>query len=178
MQAYFENYLQNLKELHTDIINAFQNLPPAALDWSPAEKINSINVLVVHTVGAQRFLIGEIVAGKPSMRDRDAEFKISGLDAAALSSRLEESYEYTRGILDGLSMDDLVSPRDFRGRATSVAWVLGGGAVAGPKPNALRSERRMSSAAFTHVSCRNGVSAMVKSVSVSGDRRGESERRT
>lgn len=125
MQPYFENYLQNLKELHTDMILAFQDLPPAALDWSPSDDMNSINVLVVHTAGAQRFLIGEIVSGEPPTRDRDAEFKVSGLDAAALVSRLEESFAYISNVFDGLRVDDLSSPRDFRGQATTVSWVLG-----------------------------------------------------
>ena len=125
MQTYFENYLQNLKELHTDMINAFQELPPAALDWSPVKDMNSISVLIVHTVGAQRFLIGEIVAGDTLNRDRDAEFKVSGLDVAALKNHLNESFEYIRSVLNGLTADDLTSPRDFRGRDTTVSWVLG-----------------------------------------------------
>jgi len=78
MQPYFEDYLLNLQELHNDILNMLKDLPPAALDWSPAPDVNSINVLVVHTVGAQRFLIGEAVRGEPANRDRDAEFKAHG----------------------------------------------------------------------------------------------------
>ena len=125
MQTYFKDYLLNLQELHNDILNTIKDLPPAALDWSPAPDVNSINVLVVHTAGAQRFLIGEIVAGEPPTRDRDAEFKVHGLDADMLAQRLNESFEYIRSVLDGLTMDDLTAPRDFRGRDTTAAWILG-----------------------------------------------------
>ena len=125
MQTYFEDYLLNLHELHNDILTALKNLPAAALDWSPAADVNSINVLVVHTVGAQRFLVGEAVAGDPANRDRDAEFKVHGLDAEALAQRLNESFEYIRSALNGLTVDDLASVRDFRGRERSVAWILG-----------------------------------------------------
>lgn len=125
MQPYFEDYLLNLQELHNDILNALKDLPPAALDWSPAPDVNSINVLVVHTVGAQRFLIGEAVGGDPANRDREAEFKIQGLDAKELTQHLNESYEYIRSVLDSLTVDDLTSVRDFRGRERSVAWILG-----------------------------------------------------
>jgi len=125
MQTYFEDYLLNLQELHNDILNALKDLPPAVLDWSPATDINSINVLVVHTAGAQRFLIGEAVGGEPANRDRDAEFKVRGLDAEALKQRLNESIEYIRSVLDDLTVDDLTAPRNFRGRDTSVAWILG-----------------------------------------------------
>ena len=125
MQTYFKDYLLNLQELHNDIINTLKDLPPAALDWSPAAEVNSLNVLVVHTVGAQRFLIGEVVAGEPPTRDRDAEFKVSGLDADELIKRVNGSFEYVRSILDGLRTEDLSAPRNFRGQETSVAWVLG-----------------------------------------------------
>ena len=125
MQPYFEDYLLNLQELHNDIINALTDLPPAALDWSPAPDVNSINVLVVHTTGAQRFLIGEAVGGDPANRDREAEFKVQGLDADTLTQRLNESFEYIRSVLDGLTVEDLASVRDFRGRERSVAWILG-----------------------------------------------------
>ena len=125
MQTYFEDYFLNLKELHDDILNALKDLPPAAMDWSPATGVNSINVLVIHTVGAQRFLIGEAVAGEPSNRDRDAEFKAHGLDVEALTQRLNESFEYIHSVLDGLTVDDLAASRRFRGRDTTVAWILG-----------------------------------------------------
>lgn len=125
MQTYFEDYLLNLHELHNDILNALKNLPAAALDWTPTADVNSITVLVVHTVGAQRFLVGEAVAGDPANRDRDAEFKVHGLDAEALAQRLNDGFEYVRSVLAGLTVEDLASVRDFRGRERSVAWILG-----------------------------------------------------
>jgi uncharacterized damage-inducible protein DinB len=125
MQPYFEDYLLNLQELHNDILNALKDLPPAALDWSPAPEVNSINVLVVHTTGAQRFLIGEAVGGDPANRDREAEFKVQGLNADALTQRLNGNFEYIRSVLESLTVDDLASVRDFRGSEQSVAWILG-----------------------------------------------------
>jgi len=125
MQPFFEDYLQNMQELHNDILNAMKDLPPAALDWSPADDMNSINVLVTHTVGAQRFLIGEAVAGDPAYRDREAEFKVHGLSANVLVQRLTDSLVYIRSTLDSMTVDDLASLRDFRGRERSVAWILG-----------------------------------------------------
>jgi uncharacterized damage-inducible protein DinB len=124
MQPYFEDYLSNLNELHKAMLAAFQDLPPAALDWSPAADVNSINVLVTHTVGAQRFLIGEAVAGDPANRDREAEFRVRGLDAATLAQRLDDSLVYIRSALQGLALDDLGALQDFRGSKRSVAWIL------------------------------------------------------
>jgi uncharacterized damage-inducible protein DinB len=124
MQPFFEDYVLNLNELHDEILNVLKDLPPAALDWSPAPDINSINVLVIHTAGAQRFLIGEVVAGDPAHRDREDEFKVRGLDTGLLAQRLTESLAYIRSTLDGMTVEDLASPRDLRGRERSVAWIL------------------------------------------------------
>lgn len=125
MQSYFEDYLQNLKDLHNDILNALKDLPVAALDWSPAADINSIDVLVVHTVGAERFWIGEVVAGDPANRNREAEFKAHGLDGEKLAQRFNGSLEYIRSVLENLTLDDLTSLRNPPDRERSVAWILG-----------------------------------------------------
>jgi uncharacterized damage-inducible protein DinB len=125
MQPYFEDYLQNMQELHNDILNALKDLPPTALDWSPVAEMNSINVLVTHTVGAQRFWIGEALASDPANRDREAEFKVRGLEADALVQRLNDSLTYIRSTLESLTVDDLAAMREPSGRARSVAWILG-----------------------------------------------------
>jgi uncharacterized damage-inducible protein DinB len=125
MQPFFEDYLLNLQELHDDILNTLKDLPPAALDWSPAAEMNSINVLVTHIVGAQRFLVGEVIAGDPANRDREAEFKVRGLEQDTLVQRLDASLAYVRSTLEGMAPEDLAALRDFRGRERSVGWVLG-----------------------------------------------------
>jgi len=125
MQLYFEDYLLNLDNLHNDILKAIEDLPLAALDWSPATDVNSINVLVIHTVGAQRYWIGEVIAGDPANRDREAEFKVHGLGAETLAQRLNDSFAYVRSALENLSLDDLAASRKLPDRERSVAWVLG-----------------------------------------------------
>jgi uncharacterized damage-inducible protein DinB len=125
MQPFFEDYLLNLNELHDEILNALKDLPPAALDWSPDAGINSINVLVTHTVGSQRYWIGEVVAGDPANRDREAEFQVHGLEKDTLVQRLIDSLAYVRTALEGLTLEELSSPRDLPRGGRSVAWVLG-----------------------------------------------------
>lgn len=124
MQPFFEDYLLNLQDLHNDIIDSLKDLPLSALEWSPATDINSIDVLVVHTVGAQRFLIGDAVGSDPANRDREAEFKVHGLDAEALTQRLNQSLEYIRSVLERLIFEDISSLRDFRGHERSGVWIL------------------------------------------------------
>jgi uncharacterized damage-inducible protein DinB len=126
MQQFFEDYLNNLNELHSDIENAIDGLTPAALDWVPQSDMNSIGVMVFHLTGAERYLIGEVITGDNSNRDRDAEFKVQGMELNALFKRLADNRAYISGVLEGLTLADLETRRMFRHqREVTVGWVLG-----------------------------------------------------
>ncbi len=126
MQPFFEDFFDRLQELHVGIEHAIEGLPKAALDWVPGPGINSLCVLAVHVAGAERYWIGDVVAGEPSGRDRDAEFLSKDLEEATLKTRLAEVLAHSRGVLEGLALQDLerscISPRD--GRRFTVAWAL------------------------------------------------------
>jgi uncharacterized damage-inducible protein DinB len=121
-----EDYIERLGALHTNVERAIQGLPQAALDWVPGPEMNSIGALVAHLTGAERYWIGDVAGHDPSGRDRAAEFRARGLDEAELKRRLDGSLAYARGLLEGLTLQDLdaarVSPRD--GREFTVAWCL------------------------------------------------------
>jgi hypothetical protein len=126
MQPFYEDYLNNLYELHSDIEKALEGLTPAALDWVPQPGMNSIGVMVFHLTSAERFLIGDMIAGDNSNRDRDAEFKVQGLGMSALVKRLTDNRAYIFGVLAGLTLADLEARRMFRNqREVTVGWVLG-----------------------------------------------------
>ena len=88
--------------------------------------MNSISVLLAHITGSERFWIGDIAAQEPSNRDRDAEFRVRGVDADVFRKRLADNLEYARNVLEKMSLQDLetsrVRPSD--GREFSVAWAL------------------------------------------------------
>ena len=126
MHLFYEDFLNNLNELHSDIENGVDGLTPAALDWAPQPGMNSIGVMVFHLTGAERYLIGEVIAGDNSSRDRDAEFKVQGMELNALLKRLADNRAYISGVLEGLTLADLETRRMFRHqREVTVAWVLG-----------------------------------------------------
>jgi len=126
MQTFFEDWLNNLQELHNDIEKALNGLPPAALDWTPQAGMNSLVALVVHVTGAERFLVGEVIAREPSNRDREAEFRAHDLAAEALVKRLADSRAYIAGALEKLTLADLETKRPFRNqREVTVGRVLG-----------------------------------------------------
>ena len=126
MYSCYVDYLDRLKALHDDVRRVQEGLPTEALDWLPRPGTNSISVLVVHLTGAERYWIGDVAAGEPSGRDRDAEFRTAGKDAATLSDCLDGSLAYARETLAGFCHEELAelrtSPRD--GQAYTVAWAL------------------------------------------------------
>ena len=126
MQTFFTEYLDLLQDCHNGILEALEELPPAALDWVPGQDMNSISVLVFHLTGAERFWIGDIAAQDPKERDRDAEFRVQGVGMDVLKKRVTDNLEYARAALDKLSIQDLeasrVRPSD--GREFTVAWAL------------------------------------------------------
>jgi uncharacterized damage-inducible protein DinB len=130
MQPFFQDYLHRLTDLHQDILNAIQGLPVEALDWTPIQRsnteMNSINVMVTHICGSERYWIGEIACGDDSKRVRAEEFKVSGLNAAELSSQIIAATKYAEEALQNLSINDLshVKSHTRDGMPVTVGWAL------------------------------------------------------
>ena len=126
MQTFFADYLNLLGDCHNGILEALEGLPPAALDWIPGQDMNSINVLLAHITGSERFWIGDIAAQEPSNRDRDTEFRTHGVEVDVFRKRLADNLEYARTVLDKMSLPDLESARvrHSDGREYTVAWAL------------------------------------------------------
>lgn len=122
----FDELYERLETLHKGIKEALRDLPQEALDWVPGPEMNSLGILVMHTAGAERYWIGDVIGEDPSGRVRETEFQVKGLDAQTLMERLDDTLFHSRGILQELSLEDLstirTSPRD--GREFSVAWSM------------------------------------------------------
>ena len=126
MTPFYKSYLDKLTELHNDLAKAIDGLPQAALDWVPNPEMNSIDVMIFHLTGAERYWIGDVGSGDPAPRDRAAEFRASGNSVEVLRKRLDDNLAYTRRALEALTLQDLEkvvkSPRD--GQEFTVAWAL------------------------------------------------------
>ena len=126
MQTFFKDYLNLLQDCHNGILQSLEGLSQDALDWVPGQDMNSINVLLAHIVGSERFWIGDIAAQEPSHRDRDAEFRTRGVEADDFRIRLAGNLEYARNVVEKMSLQDLeatrVRPSD--GSEFTVAWSL------------------------------------------------------
>jgi len=130
MHTFYQDYLQRLTDLHQGILNAIEGLSPEALDWIPIQEtngeMNSINVLVTHLCGAERYWIGDVACGDPSGRVRDEEFQVSKLDVDTLVQKIYTATAYAQSALEKLNIEDLTkegtSPRDERN--FTVGWAL------------------------------------------------------
>jgi uncharacterized damage-inducible protein DinB len=111
MNSFSQAYAEWLHEVHVEILNDLETLPPEALDWTPGHEMNSVSVLIVHLTGAERFFIDDIIMGDPSNRNRDTEFLVKGIKKQDLVLRLNETESYIHKALESLSEDDLKKER-------------------------------------------------------------------
>jgi uncharacterized damage-inducible protein DinB len=130
MHSMMQDYLQRLNDLHQDILTAIEGLSPEALDWIPIQEIrgdmNSINVLVTHLCGAERYWIGEVACGDPAGRLRAAEFQVSGMDAETLAEKIQAATAYARSVLQKLKLEDLAVKKSLLrdAKAVTAGWAL------------------------------------------------------
>jgi len=126
MQPFYATLIDRFHELHGEILQALDELPAEALDWQPAEEMNSISVLIVHLTGAERYWIGDVVMGETFPRDRAAEFRVRGLDGGVLKQRVLDLEAYEKSAFESMRLADMeaqcISPRD--GRLFLAAWAV------------------------------------------------------
>jgi hypothetical protein len=126
MIPFYDALYERFHSLHQKAEEAVNNLPDEAMDWIPHAEMNSLSVLIRHLTGAERFLIGDVIMGENSNRDRNAEFEARDLQKEDLIKHLSEADAYIHKIFERLTVEDLESqrthPRD--GKQVSVAWAL------------------------------------------------------
>jgi uncharacterized damage-inducible protein DinB len=115
MTTEMEQYITELRRLFDKLCEAVEGLSEQQLNWHPpAPDANSIYVIATHTLGNARAWILGIACGQPIERDRPAEFRASGADAAPLAAAaralLAEMEQGLRG-LGPASLDELREPR-------------------------------------------------------------------
>lgn len=115
-----------LESLHKAIEETVVDLPDEAMDWSPGPEMNSLGVLLVHTMGSERYWIGDVAGQDDSGRDREAEFRTVGIGTAELLERSRQTLAYNLAVLERLSPEQFQQERTapLTGRVVTVAWAL------------------------------------------------------
>lgn len=126
MESFFADCLDRLEALHGEMQKAIAGLSQEALDWSPGPGMNSMAVLAVHSAGAERYWIGDVIGQDDSGRVRDEEFVMKGLNETMLRDKLAAALEHSRGVLAALSVTDLGKMRRSARHSEdfSVGWAL------------------------------------------------------
>ncbi len=109
MISFFQTYDEMLGELIDRMDGVFSDLPVEALDWTPDPAMNSMAVLVVHTLAALDYWVGHMLGGEPTNRDRSNEFDVHGYSKTKLHDLMKETRAVVHRVLDKLTMEDLDS---------------------------------------------------------------------
>lgn len=123
MDALATAALAQFEEIHRDLRGLVRDLPAEALNWTPGPETNSIYVLVTHLLGSEQFWVGAAV-GRTIERDREAEFRVHGADAAELPRLIDAAEAHLRELLPYLTYGTLCRTFTWRDTPHSGAWCL------------------------------------------------------
>jgi hypothetical protein len=126
IHPFFVDLQRSFEAQLLDLAKTVEGLPPEALDWVPGTDMNSLAVLLVHSAKSTRYLVGDVVLGELSNRDRAAEFATTGVSAAQLIALVQDCVAYVRGAIPRITFDDLTQERPMPGRDRSLraSWAL------------------------------------------------------
>ena len=108
MDAEIESCSRQIRSLLDRVCACLEGLSEAQLNWRPAtDGGNSVYVIAAHTLGNARAWVLGIACGQPLERDRPAEFRASGRDAAELTAQARRLSDDIETALAGLSPSEL-----------------------------------------------------------------------
>jgi uncharacterized damage-inducible protein DinB len=127
MNSEVKDYLMELGIIRQQIIESVRGLNDEAMNWQPLSgETNSIYAILSHLIGAQNNWVRKIISGQEIRRDREAEFKASGIAVEIIDSFEKESRALEE-ILRGLSLAKLDEKRSVPGQSqvtASVRWCI------------------------------------------------------
>lgn len=111
-------FLQQLKEVESKILDLANAVPQEKYIWRPAEGVRSISEVYMHLAGGNYFLIS--MAGVKSPEGLTPEMEKTITDKAKVLDILKKSFEHIRQAILSISDNDLDKPAKFFGRETTV----------------------------------------------------------
>jgi len=111
MDGFLEAYSARLQERVASLDDVIQGLSQEAVNWSPGPGLNSLAVLLTHVAASIRYTIGDVIAGEPSGRVRDNEFKVSDIPPEILHQRLANALAYALGVVAKIRPEELGEDR-------------------------------------------------------------------
>jgi len=103
-----------MEDLRRQVVEAARPLDDDQLNRAVPGLRNTVAVLLRHLAGAERYMIGEVVGGRPAGRNRDAEFGLDRLSKDALLEEIERVAALSREVFAGLHPADLAGEVEIR----------------------------------------------------------------
>lgn len=120
---FFADYWERLTDLQKRLHRDVQDLPPAAMDWSPGPQMNSVAVLLAHITGVLHEGI-DLALDEPPSRVRAQEFQTHGVLSAEMLQRLDATIDYARDALPRLDLAELAKARTDEDGPVTCGWAL------------------------------------------------------
>jgi uncharacterized damage-inducible protein DinB len=121
-----KTYVEVLRARRADILKTLDGLDAPALNWQPLPAdANSLYALAMHSLGAERKWIHEIIGGRQIERDRDAELRAQAQDTQALRTLYDAAANTSEEILARLTLTELETNRAaMRYGEQSIRWCI------------------------------------------------------
>lgn len=107
------------------ISNSLDALSEEEVWWRPNDASNSIGNLILHLDGSTRMWVIGVAAGRPTVRDRDAEFAArNSAPKAELLSTLRATLSEVDDTLAKLDETTLLASREWKGEQVTGLWAV------------------------------------------------------
>jgi len=113
------------KSVHQQLRGIVENLDSNELNWSPGPEMNSVSVLVTHTLGSELDTL-LFVRDLTGSRDRDSEFRVESASADKLLAAIDRADSVLDEHGGGITRDELEATRTRPGRDPQVGlnWLI------------------------------------------------------
>ncbi len=113
------------RSVHQQLREIVRDQDDETLNWSPGPDLNSIAVIVIHTLGSELDTL-LFVRGIQSDRDRDAEFRVHANDAEMLLDAIDRADAALIEHASAITANDLEATRTRPGRDPQIGlhWLL------------------------------------------------------
>lgn len=113
------------RTVHQKLRDVVRDRDDETLNWSPGPDLNSIAVIVIHTLGSELDTL-LLVRDLESDRDRDAEFQVHANDAEMLLDAIDRADVALMEHAPAITASDLEATRSRPGRDSQTGryWLL------------------------------------------------------
>lgn len=121
-----KTYIEILRARRADLLKTLEGLNEEALNWRPLpSEANSLYALALHSLGAERKWIHEIIGGRKVERDREAELRAQAQDVKSLRAQYDTAANESEEVLARLTLTELETMRAaMRYGEQSVRWCI------------------------------------------------------